>query len=79
MMKRVVEMWRIHEVLFLNKEKAQEVEDGKEIARNVYVGVDVSVLEDEEINIDGESMDFFGDWVFTEKHEAERQVNEFNK
>lgn len=37
MRKYVQQMWRIHDVLFLDKEEA---EDGKEIVKQVLVGID---------------------------------------
>jgi len=70
-------MWRIHEVLFLDKEKAEEVEeveDGKEIVKQVFVGID----EDAVFDLNGESMEFFGSWVFREEKEAQSEVDEFN-
>ena len=74
MKKYVQKMWRIHEVLFLDKEKAEEVEDGKEIAKPVFVGID----EDAEFDLNGESMEFFGSWIFTDEKEAQSEVDEFN-
>ena len=74
MKKYVQRMWRIHDVLFLDKEKAEEVEDGKEIVKQVFVGIDENTYYDS----NGESMEFFGSWIFTEEKEAQSEVDEFN-
>lgn len=75
MKKYVQRMWRIHDVLFLDKEKAEEVEDGKEVVKQVFVGID----ENAEYDLSGESTDFFGSsWVFTDEKEAQSEVEEFN-
>lgn len=74
MKKYVQKMWRIHDVLFLDKEKAEEVEDGKEVVKQVFVGIDEEAYYD----LNGESMEFFGSWVFTNEEEAQSEVDEFN-
>ncbi len=74
MKKYVQKMWRIHDVLFLDKEKAEEVEDGKEVVKQVFVGID----ENTDYELNGESMDFFGSWVFTNEKDAQSEVDEFN-
>lgn len=74
MKKYVQRMWRIHDVLFSDKEKAKEVEDGKEVVKQVFVGID----EDTAYDLNGENIDFFGSWVFTDEKEAQKEVDEFN-
>lgn len=75
MKKYVQRMWRIYDVLFLEKEKAEQVEEGKEIVKQVFVGID----EDTEYDLDHVSVDFFGRWVFRDQKEAQKEVDEFNK
>lgn len=74
MRKYVQRMWRIHDVLFLDKERAKEVEDGKEVIKEVFVGIDENTIYD----LNGESADFFGSWIFSNEKEAQQEVNEFN-
>jgi len=74
MKKYIQRMWRIHEVLFSDKEKAEKVEDGKEVVKQVFVGID----ENTDYNLNGESMEFFGSWIFTDEKEAQYEVDEFN-
>lgn len=74
MKKYVQSMWRIHDVLFLDKEQAKAVEDGKEVVKQVFVGID----ENTDYDLNGESVEFFGSWIFTDENEAQREVNEFN-
>jgi hypothetical protein len=74
MKKYVQRMWRIHDVLFLDKEKAEKVEDGKEIVKEVFVGID----ENTDYDLNGESVEFFGSWIFTDKKEVQKEVDEFN-
>ena len=75
MKKYVQKMWRIHDVLFLDKAKAEEVEDGKEVVKEVFVSVD-----DDGIKLDpnGVSTEYFGSWIFNNVEEAQREVDEFN-
>lgn len=74
MKKYVQKMWCIHDVLFLDKEKAEELEDGKDIARQVFVGID----ENTDYDLNGESSEFFGSWIFTNEKECLSEVDEFN-
>ncbi len=74
MKKYVQRMWRIHDVLFLDKEEADKVEDGKEIVKQVFVGID----ENTDYDSNGESAEFFGSWIFTDEKEAQKEVDEFN-
>lgn len=74
MKKYVQRMWRIYDVLFIDKEKAEMVEDGKEMVKQVYVGVD----ENAGYDLSEVSIDFFGRWIFTDEKEAQREVDEFN-
>jgi len=74
MKKYVQKMWRIHDVLFLDKKKAEEAEDGKEVVEQVFVGIDENIYYDK----NGESMEFFGSWVYTNEKEAQSEVDEFN-
>ncbi|NEU30588.1 hypothetical protein GN156_07290 [bacterium LRH843] len=74
MKKYVQKMWRIHDVLFLKKEDAEKVEDGKEIAKQVFVGIDINT----EYDLNGESAEYFGSWIFTDEREAQKEVDEFN-
>ena len=74
MKKYVQRMWRIYDVLFLDKEKAEKVEDGKEIVKQVFVGID----ENTDYDLNGESAEFFGSWIFTDEQEAQKEVDEFN-
>lgn len=74
MKKRVVEMWLIHDVLFTKKKSAVAVEDGKDTAKRVYVGVDVNLTDLE----DGESSNYYGSWIFDKKAEADSEVKEYN-
>jgi len=74
MKKYVKRMWRIHDVLFSDKEKAEKVEDGKEVVKQVFVGIDENTVYD----LNGESLEFFGSWVFTDEKEAQCEVDEFN-
>lgn len=67
-------MWRIHDVLFLDKEKAEKVEGGKEKIKQVFVSID----ENTEYYLNGESAGFFGSWIFTDEKEAQKEVDEFN-
>lgn len=53
--KYVQRLWRIYDFLFLNKERAEDVEDGKELEKQVFVGID----ENTEYNLSGESAEFF--------------------
>lgn len=73
MEKEVVEMWRIHDVLFENYKDAEKAEDGKEVPRKVYVGVDDSTRYDQQ------SLEFYGDWVFADREHAQREVDLFNE
>lgn len=75
MKKYVQEMWRIYDVLFLDKEEAEKVEDGKEIVKQVFVGID----ENTDYDLNGVSTDFFGRWVFANEKEALQEVNDFNE
>lgn len=75
MKKRVEEMWRIHDVLFFDKEKAEQLEDGKETISRVFVGVDEHLSNKE---IDGLYIGFFGSWVFSNKQMLLKEVQEFN-
>lgn len=74
MKKTVVEMWRIHDVLFTNLEDAAKAEDGKESPVKVYVGMD----EDFDFDPDGESVESFGSWVYSDLEEAQQEVDEYN-
>jgi len=74
MKKYVQRMWRIHDVLFLDKGKAEKVEDGKEVVEKVFVGID----ENAGYDLNGESVEFFGSWVFTDEKTAQSEVDEFN-
>lgn len=74
MKKKMLEMWRIHDVLFMNYKDAEKTEDGKEVVKKVYVGVD----EDFEFDPLGESMESFGSWVYSDKEEAQEQIEEHN-
>ena len=57
-MKKYVQKFGVfHDVLFLDKEKAEEVEDGKEIVKQVFVGIDENTYK---YDSNGESMEFFG-------------------
>lgn len=74
--KYVKRMYRIHEVLFSDKERAEEVEDGKETVREVFVGIDEGL----ELNPNGDSTSVFDDsWIFKEKSEAQSEVDEYNE
>lgn len=76
MKKHVRKMYRIHDVLFLDKEKAESIEDGKETVRVVFVGID----EDMELNPDGDSTTAFGDsWIFKDESVAQSEVDEYNE
>lgn len=72
--KYVKKMWRIHDVLFLDKVKSEAVQDGKEQIKLVFVGID----EEVELNPNGDSAEYFGNWIFTSEEAAQREVNEFN-
>lgn len=74
MKKYVQRMWRIYDVLFLDKEKAEKVEDGKEVVKQVFVGID----ENTDYDLNGESAEFFGSWIFKTEQEAQAEVDEFN-
>lgn len=68
-------MWLIHDYLFLDREKAKELEDGKDVARKVFVGVD----EDIDYDLNGDSTEVFGSWIFTNEKECRSEVDEFNE
>jgi len=72
--KYVQEMWLIHDVLFVNKEQAEELEDGKDTVKHVFVGIDENISFD----LNGESAEFFGSWIFRDKKEAQKDVDEYN-
>jgi len=74
MKKYVQEMWLIHDVLFLDKKKAEAIEDGKEAAKRVFV----AITEGTEYDLNGESADFFGSWIFRNEKECQSEVDEFN-
>lgn len=69
-------MWMIFDVLFFDKEQAEAVEDGKEVVKKVYVGLDNDGIE---LPRDGFSADYVGSWVYTNEHQAEEAVKEFNQ
>ncbi|QKE76210.1 hypothetical protein HPK19_25715 (plasmid) [Arthrobacter citreus] len=73
--KYVQKMWLIHDVLFMNKEQAEEVEDGKDTVREVFVGID----EGEFFDKNGESAEFFGSWIYRDEKEAQKEVDEYNQ
>ncbi|WP_042476473.1 hypothetical protein [Bacillus ndiopicus] len=75
MKKYVQQMWMIHDTLFINKEDALNIEDGKETVKKVYVGVDAGI----DLDLQQESSDFFGRWIFQTESEAQQEVNEFNQ
>lgn len=75
MKKYVQKMWLIHDVLFLDKNEAADIEDGKETVREVFVGIDEKVA----FNPNGESAEFFGSWIFRDENEARKEVYEYNR
>jgi len=72
--KYVQRMWRIHDVLFLDKENAEQVQDGKEVVKEVFVAVD----KEGNYDLSQVSVDFFGRWIFTNEEEAQSEVDDFN-
>lgn len=56
MKKYVQRMWRIYDVLFLGKKIEKKVKE-------VFVGIDENI----DYNLDGESAEFFGSWIFTDE------------
>lgn len=76
--KKVVPMFRIFDVLFINAEKAQELEDGKERMKSVFVAVDEDFDDTDESFF--EAIDNLpGVWVFNTRKEAWDEVNQFNE
>ncbi|RDV33829.1 hypothetical protein [Lysinibacillus capsici] len=74
MKKYVQRMWRIYDVLFIDKEKAEQVEDGRETVKEVFVGLDEGI----DYDLTQVSSDFFGSWIFKTEIEAQAEVDEFN-
>lgn len=67
-------MWMIYDTLFLNKEDALKVEDGRESVKEVFVGLDEAM----DYDLTQVSSDFFGSWIFKTEEEAHAEVDEFN-
>lgn len=74
--KYVQKMWRIHDVLFFDQEKAEAVEDGKEVAKPVFVGISDDGIE---LSRDGISLEYFGSWVYTDEEILKQEIEEFNR
>ncbi|QPK89765.1 hypothetical protein IEN91_04810 [Bacillus velezensis] len=74
--KHVVPMWLIHDTLFhySNAERAKKLEDGKDMARLVHVGVD----NDYFINM-WQPSEWFDAWIFNNAADAIKEVEEYNK
>lgn len=76
MQKKVIQkMWLIHDALFFDHEKAKECEDGKDVAKVVYVGVDEGV----ELQQDGIPASYVGSWIYYDREKLEEEIKEYNK
>lgn len=74
--KYIQKMWLIHDVLFFDLEKAQEVEDGKDVAKAVFVGINDDGIE---LPRDGISAEYFGSWIYRDEEMLKKEIEEYNR
>lgn len=70
--KVIKEMYRIFDYLYENKEYAESLEDGKEVAKRVYCIISVEDLEEKELDMQWAD-------VYNTLEDAEEELKDWNE